>query len=74
MILEAVRRGGIDDKNLSCYEPLDPPMKDGSDWERSATGLKALSADNQPAVRALQPCECPFSLNAWDALFDRSPA
>ena len=49
-------------------------MKDGSDWERSATALKTLPADNQPAVRALQPCECPFSLNAWDALFDRSPA
>jgi hypothetical protein len=48
-------------------------MHDGDDEECIETGRKTFPADNQPAVLALKPCECPFSLKARDALFDRSP-
>lgn len=47
-------------------------MTDDEDEECLETGRKTFPADNQAAILALKPGECPFSLNARGSLFDRS--
>ncbi len=49
-------------------------MNDSDDEKRIEAGSKTLPADNQSAVLALEPGECPLSLKARDALFDRPAA